>query len=160
MSGRLLRRLSHMLNSRLRSCRLCRFPTQTYQQRLHQPKRKKDNIYKAPRDKFGAVAVLATIGVVGAVFCMVAVWAVIAHRNGRRPFACCGGRKKNNEVARGGSMDSEIPFAGAGRYFDRRPVSLQPHSFPMARLQGPQPAQCQKHRHSDADWVRVFKETN
>ena len=100
-----------------------------------------DNVYTAPRDKFGAVAVLATIGVVGAILCIVAVWAVIAHRNGRRPFACCGDRKKDNGAARGGSMDSEIPFAGAGRYFDGRPVSVQPQPFPMAQPQRRQPAQ-------------------
>jgi hypothetical protein len=118
-----------------------------------------DNIYNAPRDKFGTVAVLAAVGVVGTILCIVAIWAIVAHRNGRRPFACCGERKKDIGTVRGGSMDSGIPFAGAGRHFDRRPVSMQPQPLPMAQPQRPQPAQYQAPRHPDADWVAVFKET-
>lgn len=117
-----------------------------------------DNIYNARRDKFGSGAVLATCAVVGIVFVIITIWAIIAHRNGRRPFACCGDRKNDNGAARSGSMDSDIQFAGAGRHFDRRPVFMQPQPFPVAHPQRPQPAMYQMPRHPDADWVAVFKE--
>lgn len=119
-----------------------------------------DNIYNAPRDKSGSSVVLATCAVVGIVFVIITIWAIIAHRNGRRPFACCGGRKKDNGAARSGSIDSDIPFAGVGRHFDRRPVSMQPQPFPVAQPQRPQPAMYQMPRHSDADWVAVLNNTS
>lgn len=117
------------------------------------------NIYNAPRDRFGTGVILATCGVLGAILVMLAIWAVIAHRNGRRPFACCGGGKQNNSIARGGPMESDIPFSGAGRHFDRRPVSVQPQPVTTTQPQRPRPAQYQMPRHPDADWVAVFKET-
>lgn len=67
-----------------------------------------DNFYNAPRDTFGTRAMLTVFGVVGAVVLVIAVWTIIAHRNGRRPCACfggCFGRKKDARTTRGGSMD-------------------------------------------------------
>jgi hypothetical protein len=118
-----------------------------------------EHIYSAPRDKFGTGAALATFSVIGIVLFVIAIWAFIAHRNGRRPFACFGGHKKDAGTARSGSMDSDIPFAGAGRHFDHRPVSAQPQLFPMTAPQRPQPAKYQMPRHPDADWVAVFGES-
>lgn len=123
-----------------------------------------NNIYNAPRDTFGTRAMLTVFGVVGAVVLVIAVWAIIAHRNGRRPCACfggCFGRKKDSRISRGGSMDSDIPLTGAGRHFDRRPVSMQPQPVPMAAPQRPKPAQHQVPRQPmpDAEWASVFKGT-
>lgn len=48
-----------------------------------QTQAQEENTHSIVRDKFSTSAVLATCAVVGAILVMVAIWAVIAHRNGQ-----------------------------------------------------------------------------
>ena len=96
------------------------------------------------RDHFGSRSMLVAFGAVGVVMLVITVWAIIAHRKGRRPFACfggCCGRNQDTEAARLDPIDSDIPLVGAGRHYDRRPVSVQPRPIPMPAPQRPKPAQ-------------------
>lgn len=120
-----------------------------------------NRIYKRTYDHdFGSRSVLVVFGVVGVVVLALIVWAVVAHRNGRRPFACfggCGGRKTDVEAAERGSMGSDIPLTGAGRHYDRRPVSVQPQQMPLPAPQRPEPVQYQVPRRPvSAEWARGF----
>ncbi|KAF1361570.1 hypothetical protein EJ07DRAFT_154339 [Lizonia empirigonia] len=125
------------------------------------PKSQDEAAYTPARDNFGSRSILVIVGVVGVVVLVVLIWAIIAHRTGQRPFACfggCRGRNKDIEAARSGSMNSDIPLVGAGRHYDRRPVSVQPQPFPMAEPQRPEPVQHQTLRLPVAkpEWARQF----
>lgn len=125
------------------------------------PKLPADGGYTAPPDKFGSRAMLVVFGVIGFVVLILAVWAFIAHRHGRHPFACfgrCTRRKTDTEVARGDSTTSDIPLVGAGRHYDHRPVPVQPQMPPVPTNQFPQPAHLDMPRRplSDPEWARRF----
>jgi hypothetical protein len=120
-----------------------------------------DLSYTPAREKFGSRAMLVLFGVIGIVILVVTVWAVIAQRKRRRPFACfggCAGHKKDAAITRSGSVESDLPLMGAGHHYDRRPVSMQPQLFPMPAPQRPQPVQYQIPRQPDAEpeWARHF----
>ncbi|KZM22704.1 hypothetical protein ST47_g6121 [Ascochyta rabiei] len=119
--------------------------------------------YTPKRDNFGSRSILVVFGVIGVLVLIVTVWAIIAHRDGRRLFACfggCSGRGKDVEAARSGSMDSDIPFIGAGRHCDRRPVSIQPQlcPMPMPAPQRPEPVRHEIPRRPvvELEWARQF----
>lgn len=114
-----------------------------------------------PKDHFGSRSMLVAFGVVGVIVIIVTIWAIIAHRNGRRPLACFGGlcgRKKDLESARSGSTDSNIYLVGAGRHYDRRPVSTQPQPISIPVPQVPAPARHQIPRRplAEPEWARQF----
>lgn len=125
------------------------------------PKSQDKPAYTPARENFGSRSILVIVGVIGVVMLVVSIWAIIAHRKGQRPFACfsnCKGRNKDIEAARSGSMNSDIPLVGAGRHYDRRPISVQPQPFPMVEPQRLEPVQHQTLRHpvAEPEWARQF----
>jgi hypothetical protein len=117
--------------------------------------------YTFAREKFGSRAMLVLFGVIGIVVLVIIVWAVIAQRKRRRPFACfggCAGHRKDPAITRSGFVDSDLPLMGAGHHYDHRPVSIQPQPFPMPALQRPQSVQYQIPRQpvAEPEWARHF----
>jgi hypothetical protein len=121
-----------------------------------------NNETKEPKKlEFGSISTLMVFTCIGIVLLVVFIWAVVAHSKGQRPFAClggCRGRKKNVETAQRGSTTLNIPLTGAGRHYERRPVSMQPQPLPMPSPQRPKPVQQQIPRRplSEPEWAKDF----
>ncbi|KAJ4983291.1 hypothetical protein SVAN01_11218 [Stagonosporopsis vannaccii] len=96
-----------------------------------------DTQINAPRNKFGTSAMLAIFTILGIIVLVIAVWAFIAHRDGRRPSVCfgsCTGCRGNAGDARSSNMEP----TGAGRHYDHRHVWTQAQPIPMPTPQYPQ----------------------
>jgi hypothetical protein len=127
------------------------------------PQAQVDQTYTPRKDKFGSVFTVLVCSIVAAVVVVIVIWAIIAHHNGRRPLACfggCSGRKCKRGVARQGSMAPDITLNGAGRHYERRPVSMQPQpqSTPIPAHQHPKPTYHQIPRPpvAEPEWAHGF----
>lgn len=80
------------------------------------------------RDRFGSIAWTALGGVFALVLVICLIWGWRQHRRGLRPFdisGCCTGKRRKTPTSTD-ERAAPVPFSGAGRHYDQRPILGQP----------------------------------